>query len=292
MNKILQGTVVKAVGGVFDVISNGTKYVCFSPKKLRYNDLDILVGDSVLFEDLHKGKGVVTDVLPRKNRLTRPEVANIDVCFIVLAHEPQPDFFLADKVLINCFQQNILPVIVINKTDVTDETHLLAESNYHGICDIVCTSATKDGNADVLLQYLQDGKVACFAGQSAVGKTSLLNALLPNNNAQVGAVSEKSGRGTHTTRHSSLHRVGNGFVTDTCGFSLCDLQGIKSYDLHLYLDDFVQVASGCKFTSCTHTAEPFCAVKQAVQDGKLNAQRYERYLEEYNQLVEQEKKQY
>lgn len=286
------GTVVKSVGGVFTVMGDdGAKYVCFAPKKLRYNDLDIVVGDKIKFEDLKRGKGVVTEIVPRKNKLTRPEIANVDVCFLVLACEPQPDLYLCDKVLINCFQEKIEPVIVVNKVDLSAETVAVVEQNYKGLADIICLSAL-DGSVNKLRQYLDGGKVACFAGQSAVGKTSILNALLPEAKGATGGLSEKSGRGVHTTRHSSLHKVFDGYLVDTCGFSLCDLHDIRSDELRLYLDDFVQLSHNCKYNSCTHTVEPDCAVKLAVERGNLCKSRYERYLEEYNELKEFEKKQY
>ena len=290
MKSILSGIVVKAVGGVFTVMCNDKKYTCFSPKKFRYQDDDVLVGDTVKFEDLHKGKGVVTEILPRKNRLHRPEIANVDVCFLVLASEPSPDLYLADKVLINCFQENIEPIILVNKCDLPNNAFDLVYENYSKIAKVIAVSAMDDSVLK-LKEYI-DGKVVCFAGQSAVGKTSILNALLPDLKGQVGGLSAKTGRGTHTTRHSSLHKVYGGFVVDTCGFSLCDLNGIRSDELRLYLDDFVNIAHDCKFTSCTHTAEPDCAVKKAVADGLLCKGRYDRYVEEYNALKEAEKRQY
>lgn len=286
------GVVVKSVGGVFTVLTdNGQKYVCFAPKKIRYNDLDVIVGDKVTFDLLRHGKGVVSEVLPRRNKLARPEIANVDVCFVVLACEPEPDLYLCDKVLINCFQEHIEPVIVVNKTDMSTETIENVAANYGKIADIVGVSALK-GDISALNKYLAKGKVACFAGQSAVGKTSLLNAILPEAKGETGGISEKSGRGVHTTRHSSLHKAGDGFLADTCGFSLCDLQGIRSDELRMYLDDFVNIAYNCRYPSCTHTVEPDCAVKAAVAAGALNEARYRRYVEEFNELKEAEKNRY
>lgn len=291
MTELLQGIVTKTVGGVFTVESNGKKYECFSPKKLRHNNLDVLVGDNVKFYDLHKGKGNIEQILPRKNRLNRPEVANVDVCFLVLAAEPQPDLYLADKVLINCFQEKIEPVIVVNKIDLGDAVYRQVVANYQHVCDIVGLSAFDVTSVVQLKKYLSHS-VACFAGQSAVGKTSLLNALLPNFNGKTGDISQKSGRGMHTTRHISLQRLFDGYIVDTCGFSLCSLQNIKSNELRLYLDDFVTLSRRCKYSSCTHTVEPDCAVRAASLAGTLNAERYKRYLEEYNELLEAEKNQY
>ncbi|MCM1195110.1 MAG: ribosome small subunit-dependent GTPase A [Corallococcus sp.] len=283
--------VVKSVGGVFAVMDGqGKKTVCYSPKKFRFKDSDVIIGDAVLFDPLKNGKGVITEVLPRKNKLARPEIANVDVCFIVAADEPAPDFYLVDKVLINCFQEKIYPVIVVNKSDLSDKTLLSAQEDYGSVADIVSVSAF-DGSASVLKKYL-DGKTACFAGQSAVGKTSLLNALLPEAYGEIGALSLKTGRGMHTTRHATLHRAYGGFIADTCGFSLCDLAGIRSDELRLYLDDMVELSRDCRYGSCTHTVEPDCAVRSAVKEGKLSEKRYNRYVEEYNELCEFEKNQY
>lgn len=289
---IKQGTVIKSVGGVFTVIDeNNVKTICYSPKKFRYKCEDVIIGDVVKFEDLKRGKGVIAEVLPRRNKLSRPEVANVDVCLIVIASEPEPDYYLVDKVLINCFQQGIEPIIVVNKTDLTNEINNKAVANFGKVAEIVAVSATNN-TAQELSRFFVDGKVVCFAGQSAVGKTSLLNALLPDATGEVGGLSQKTGRGMHTTRHAVLHKLLDGFVVDTCGFSLLDIKDIRSSELRLYLDDMVTLSRDCKFNSCTHTVEPDCAVKQAVEQGALNADRYKRYVEEYNELVEFEKNQY
>ena len=286
-----KGRIIKSVGGVFTVATEQSVFVCYSPKKLRYNDMDIVVGDKVTFEQLRHGKGVVTDILPRKNKLARPEIANVDICFVVLACQPQPDFYLCDKVLINCFQEHIDPVIVVNKSDLSCDTEREVKDNYGNLADIVCVSAWDD-SVHELCEYLKGGKVACLVGQSAVGKTSILNALLPDAKGETGGISSKTGRGMHTTRHSSLHKVADGFLVDTCGFSLCELSGIRSDELRLYWDDYVNVAHRCKYTTCTHTVEPDCAVKAAVQSGALCKARYERYVEEFNELKQAERNQY
>ena len=287
------GIVVKSVGGVFTVRGDdGNKYVCFAPKKFRYNDFSLVVGDRIKFDDIKRGKGVVSEIIPRKNKLVRPEIANVDVCFIVLACEPQPDLYLCDKVLINCFQEKIEPIIIVNKIDLSAETAEIVKQNYGSVAEIICISALDASSVATLTNYLKGGKVGCFAGQSAVGKTSILNALLPEFQGATGELSAKSGRGMHTTRHSELRAVADGYIVDTCGFSLCDLKCIRSDELRLYLDDFVELAHGCKFSSCTHTVEPDCAIKAAVERGQLCKERYERYLEEYKELVEIEKTQY
>lgn len=289
---IKQGIVIKSVGGVFTVTDEqNAKITCYSPKKFRYKSDDVIIGDVVKFDDLKRGKGVITEILSRRNKLARPEVANVDVCLIVVASEPQADFYLVDKVLINCFQQGIEPIVVVNKTDLGGDVYDKAVSNFGSVAEVVAVSAN-DSSASELSRFFTDGKVVCFAGQSAVGKTSLLNALLPHVNGEVGGLSQKSGRGMHTTRHAALYRLLDGFVVDTCGFSLLDIKNVKSSELRLYLDDMVNISRGCRYPSCTHTVEPDCAVKLAVSRGELNAERYKRYVEEYDELVEFEKNQF
>ena len=285
-----RGIVCKAVGGVFTVLNEkNSKTVCYAPKKLRFCDKDILVGDKVEFEtNKSNKKGLICDVFQRKNKLSRPEIANVDVCCILIANLPEPDFYLVDKVIVNCFEQNILPVVVVNKCDLGNETFDLAQKNYSKVCDVVSVSANNN-DFDCLKKYFKKN-IVCFVGQSAVGKTSLLNAFIPGLLQKTGDVSEKSGRGTHTTRQSSLHTIYDGFLVDTCGFSLCELS-VKSCDLHLYYDDFV-TQDMCKYSSCTHTVEPNCAVKKAVENGTIFKDRYERYLFEYKELVEKEKNQF
>lgn len=285
--KTLDGVVVKAVGGVFNVLTDSDEIICFSPKKIRYKADDPVVGDRVCVEMLNNKRGVIQKVLPRKNLLSRPELANVDVCFISIAPLPQPDFGLSDKILINCFKQGITPVILVNKIDISSDLLERAKNNYGKIADVIGVCAAQN-NVAAILPYIK-GNLVCFAGQSAVGKTSILNALSDGLDEKVGEISQKSGRGTHTTRHIGIHSIGGGLVADTCGFSLCDIDGVRSDEIRLYFDDLVEIGHSCRFSSCTHTVEPDCAVKTAVADGHFCSERYDRYVELYNELLVAEK---
>lgn len=290
MSNLLYGTVVKGLGGVFDVMCNKDVYVCVAPKKLRYGDSDVLVGDKVSFT-LEGKKGVISKVLPRKNRMARPEVANIDIAFILVTVSPAPDLSLVDKILVNCFHNNITPVVVVSKSDIADDDFLKRiHDNYDKVCDVVSISA-HNNDVSALLHYI-DGNTVCFAGQSAVGKTSLLNALVPNLNKAVGGLSHKTGRGRHTTRSSIVYSVGNGFVVDTTGFSMLEVTDTVSTSLMLYYDDFMQLSGGCRFKMCTHISEPDCAVKKAVEEGNICKERYDRYVTLFGELAEKEKNKY
>lgn len=287
-----QGIVTKEVGGVFTVMSDHTNYVCFAPKKFRYNHTEIYVGDKVNFSMLSKNKGLIEQILPRHNLITRPQIANVDVVFVVIAPLPQPDLGLVDKILVNCFKNDATPVLVINKADLASTEFINQITNcYNAVCDVLVVSATNNNGLDVLRPYFKDN-VVCFAGQSAVGKTSILNALIPNLNKKTGELSQKTQRGTHTTRHSQLYPCFDGYVVDTTGFSLLEIVDIHSKQLMLYYDDMVELSQKCKYNMCTHTAEPDCAVKKAVEEGTFDKQRYERYCAIVTELATAEKNKY
>jgi ribosome biogenesis GTPase len=283
---------VKAVGGVFTVYAD-KKYTCFAPKKIRYNEQDILVGDKVLFSVTAHTRGTIEEVLPRLNQLKRPEVANVDYLFILLAPEPAPELMLIDKIIVSALYAKVCPVLVINKADIASEEFVCnIRAEYSNVCDILVISTVTGSGVDTLLSYLY-GKTVCLAGQSAVGKTSLLNFLLPTLNKEIGTLSAKSNRGTHTTRYSQIYETHDGFIVDTTGFSLLlfDYE-IDSKQLMLYYDDMQQLATSCKYKMCTHTVEPNCGVKQAVDVGTYPRGRYDRYVAFYNELVLFEKEKY
>jgi len=289
---IKQGMVTKEVGGVFTVMSDNANYVCFAPKKFRYNHTEIYVGDKVTFSMLSKNKGLIEQILPRRNLITRPQIANVDVVFVVIAPLPQPDLGLVDKILVNCFKNDVTPVLVINKTDLASDGFVQQIcSCYSKVCDCVQVSAINNDGLEVLRPYFLNN-VVCFAGQSAVGKTSILNALIPSLNKQTGELSQKTQRGTHTTRHSQLYRCFDGYVVDTTGFSLLEIVDIHSKQLMLYYDDMVQLSRGCRYNMCTHTAEPDCAVKRAVEEGSFDKERYQRYCTIVAELATAERNKY
>ena len=235
--------------------------------------------------------GVITAVLPRKNEMIRPYVANIDALLIVVAPVPQPDWICVEKLILNCHHQKITPAIVFNKSDRVKKEEVDAFlSPYKEEFSTFAVSAETGEGLDALKAYIQ-GKLVCFAGQSAVGKSSLINAL-GGKNLEVGDVSKKIQRGKNTTRHVEIYDLAVGRAVDTCGFSVMDSVDIKYDELVYYYDEFLAYQSKCKYTNCTHTNEPFCAVKQAVADGELNEKRYERYVKLYSALKESWLKKY
>lgn len=287
---MLKGKVIKAVGGIFYLSHEGQVFPSAVRKKIRYNNVDLLVGDNVFFKFDEYGKVVIESAEKRKNQLSRPPIANIDVAVIVISCIPKPDFYLVDKIVINCYIQNIRPVLVINKADLVDEEfEKRVREEYGEMAEAVLTvSAEKEINLDLLKEQIL-GKTCVFCGQSAVGKTSLLNKL-NDSDQKVGAVSIKTGRGKHTTRHSQIFEIQKDtFVVDTPGFSLLDLKNVKSPELNLYYTDMTTLQAKCRYHMCTHTTEPDCEVKKAVEEGRFNKNRYERYLTIYEEIKQAEK---
>ncbi len=287
---MLKGKVIKAVGGIFYLSHEGQVFPSAVRKKIRYNNVDLLVGDNVFFKFDEYGKVVIESAEKRKNQLSRPPIANIDVAVIVISCIPKPDFYLVDKIVINCYIQNIRPVLVINKADLVDEEfEKRVREEYGEMAEAVLTvSAEKEINLDLLKEQIL-GKTCVFCGQSAVGKTSLLNKL-NDSDQKVGAVSMKTGRGKHTTRHSQIFEIQKDtFVVDTPGFSLLDLKNVKSSELNLYYTDMTTLQAKCRYHMCTHTTEPDCEVKKAVEEGRFNKNRYERYLTIYEEIKQAEK---
>lgn len=279
--KTYDGRVVKAVSSRFFVdVADGVK-TCYARKKLKA-DGDIFVGDRVRISK-DRDSYVIEEVYPRKNSLIRPYVANVDVCFITIAPEPSPDFLLVDKVIVNCLRQDILPVLVANKCDISD----IDASEYQKVLEVVRCSA-QSGEGIERLATLAKGRTSCFAGQSAVGKSSLINAMLDADVLEVGELAKKIKRGKNTTRRTEILSLGNdSYLVDTCGFSMLEAVDMPPEELRLYFDDMEEYRPRCRFNMCTHTAEPDCAVREQVGKG-VGKGRYERYLAIYAELKQRQ----
>lgn len=283
--KTISGRVIKAVASKFWVDTDDGVRVCFARKKLKA-DGAIYVGDRAeIARD--RDAWVIEKVLPRANALVRPYVANVDVCLVVVAPEPEPDLLLADKVIVNCLAEGIRPVLVWNKSDL--EKGDLAE--YNGVCETLECSAETGEGIDALASSIR-GQTACFAGQSAVGKSSIINALLDSPALEVGELAKKIKRGRHTTRRAEIIPLGEGtYLVDTCGFSMLDAVDVPPEELRLYFDDFEKFRPECRFNTCLHLDEPDCAVKAHLGCG-VGRGRYERYKLIYAELDDRRKNKY
>ncbi len=289
-SKSLDGKVVKIVSNRYTVRGeDGKEYRSYARGKLRLKG-DIYVGDNVklVFE---RGDAVIDEVKERTNSLIRPYCANVDSALIVIAKEPEPDMLLIDKIIINCHLEGIKPVLVYNKADLATEEEIERFfAPYKEYIDCISLSAVEKRGLEKLRPYIEN-KVVCFAGQSAVGKTSLLNAIL-DLNLKTDGLSAKIKRGKNTTRHVEIYEALGGDIIDTCGFSMLSIVSIEAEELIYYYLDFLPYQDGCRFKSCTHVDEPDCAVKKAVQDGKIAKERYERYLQIYEEIKEYKRRLY
>lgn len=282
-----QGVLLKAFGGFYFVESEDGTYACSLrgrlKQELKKQPLGLLAGDEVLFEPLSEDEGVVEELLPRRNHLIRPKIANVDQCMIILAvQHPQPDFLLLDRLLVCLNAAGIEPLLCLNKIDLpgSDEIYrnILAAYQQTGMT-ILGISALNDQGLDLLHDKLA-GRHSTVAGPSGAGKSTLLNLLQSERVLQTGEISRKLQRGRHTTRTVELLPLaGGGWVADTPGFSRLDFPPeITADNLANYYPDFLPLAEDCRFDSCCHEQEPDCRVKAAVEEGKFSAERYQRYL--------------
>lgn len=277
--------VIKVETDRYTVQTNEGTVVCYARKKVKRNS-DIVVGD---FVELENSDGVlsVKKVLERKNSLIRPSIANIDNIIMTIAPLPEPDFYLVDKMLVNCARRNIGFIICINKTDLDDGFVQKVTRQYGADVKIISVCA-KTGDIGQLIDVLK-GKFSCFAGQSAVGKSSMINALHGEKIAKSGELSGNN-RGKNTTTRATLYALDdNTFIADTPGFGLLDVFDVEYDELDLYYNEYVEHSRLCKYHRCKHINEPGCEVKKRVSEGSLNKDRYERYIQTYNELKSKKK---
>ncbi len=290
---VTQGQIIKGVAGKYSVkTKDGEILRCFARGRLR-KDGELYVGDEVEVE-IEKSECVIKNVLPRKSMLIRPYVSNIDGIVIVLSPVPKPDFELVDKLIISCLQQQIDSVICVNKCDTDGAAALYSAivKEYSTVTTVLLASA-EDGTGINELRNIIKGRYYCLAGQSAVGKSSLVNALFNDKVMEVGEVGEKSGRGRHTTRHIEIFEFEDGTrIADTCGFSRFEIPLFDPMFLSGYYIDFDKYRDNCKFRGCTHTVEECCGVKEAVALGQIPRERYERYLKLYQEFNQRWEKRY
>ncbi len=277
--------IVKGMGGTYFAYLDDELVEVIPTGTIRKSKL--IIGDKVEVEkDQYSTKYVATKVLPRANQLVRPKVANVDQLAIVIAPKPAPDYLLVDKLIVCCKQYHIRPLLVINKADLPHTEQLW--QSYNGIVPIVKVSSVSKSGFDQLLDEMK-GKVTAFAGQSAVGKSTLIGNLFQLQ-LDTGELSKKLDRGKHTTRHTELFHCGNEiWVMDTPGFSLYSLDGVESAKLQDFYPDFTPYRQ-CRFANCVHTTDnvQVCGVRHAVEEEKIDKDRYHRYCHLYQEIKNRE----
>jgi len=283
---MLEGLIIKGMSDFYYVESEGVLYTCKARGIFRKKHISPCAGDHVRFSLGADGTGAVEEILPRRNWLVRPPVANIDTLFIVSSVcQPSPNTLIIDKTIAAAEIRGIEPVVVITKTDMDDGESLRAVYEKSGITAICISAENEDGISEI--REMLEGRVSVFTGNSGVGKTTLLNRLIPELNLATGDISQKLGRGRHTTRKVELFHVGSGFVADTPGFSTMDIERygfVSKDDLPDAFREFAPYLGGCKFVSCSHTCEKGCAVLEAVRSGKIAVSRHENYVAMYNEV--------
>lgn len=277
-----QNIIVRGIGGFYDVLTPENRVIrCKLRGRLRLSIEKVLVGDWVEVSVLNNGEGVIEKILPRKNELTRPPIANLDQAVVVLAcSDPKPDWLFLDRLLVIIEANQLRPVICINKSDLLDqEQHLDRIELYQKIgYEVIVTSTVDNQGIDCLRAVLKD-QVSTFAGPSGVGKSSLLNKIESGLELPVGAISTKLKRGRHTTRSVELIQLSfGGLVADTPGFSQLNLGSIPVPELQQYFPEIFTAALECKFRGCIHLKEPDCAVREMVASGEISELRYQNYL--------------
>nr|WP_285873942.1 ribosome small subunit-dependent GTPase A [Halalkalibacter oceani] len=287
--------IVKALSGFYYVRNEEGLFQCRGRGNFRKRQIKPLVGDEVEFEAENRTDGYILDVFPRKNELIRPPIANIDQAILVFS-AIEPDFspLLLDRFLVHIEVNRIEPLIVISKMDLADaalkQKMEQVKKRYEQIGYPVLLSSTVEMNKmEALFPYIAK-KVSVVAGQSGVGKSSLLNSLQPGLNIETNHISTHLGRGKHTTRHVELLSIGEGLVADTPGFSSLDFTGMDMQDLAPCFPEMEERAADCKFRGCTHTAEPGCAVKEAVEAGEIEESRYKHYQQFLEEIKNQKRR--
>ncbi|MBO5796919.1 MAG: ribosome small subunit-dependent GTPase A [Clostridia bacterium] len=292
MEKTKQGLLIKGVGGLYSVDVEGRLIECRARGRFRRDGISPVAGDRVTVELQEDDTGFLTDILPRRNVLVRPPVANLDLLVIVAAAaQPAPNTLVMDKLIAVAEKNDIEPVVVLNKTDLADVSALCRTYQQGGFTTFTL-SAEQPESVRPLQEFLK-GKISAFTGNSGVGKSSILNCICPELALPTGEISQKLGRGRHTTRTAQLYPLaGGGYIVDTAGFSSLDMEQVApilAEDLPYCFREFLPHLGKCRFTSCAHGKEVGCAVKAAVEEGEIPTSRYESYLamlEDAKKLVE------
>ena len=296
--ELLEGTIIKGYSGFYYVAYEGELYECSLRGKNRQKKVKFLPGDKVLFrigvsvDDDTKG-GAIEELLPRKNELVRPPVANLDQLVILSAmSDPLPDLRLIDRLTVFAQWNEVTPVLCFNKADLVGENErdkIMRIYQPTGFPIVFCSTVTGEG-VDTVKSMLQ-GKFSVLAGNSGVGKSSLMNAISDQWQLATGHVSEKLGRGRHTTRHVELFQLDHEtLIADTPGFSTLTLpEDLKREELSRLFPEFLNRLSDCRFATCMHKNEPNCAVKEALANEEVSQSRYDNYLAFLEEVIQQER---
>lgn len=291
----MQGKIIKGIAGFYyvHVVHSGI-YECKAKGIFRNKKIKPLVGDNVEIDiiDEEKRIGNIVEIAERTNELIRPAVANIDQSLVVFAvMRPDPNINLLDRFLVMMERQDVPVIICFNKVDLVPEEELIelrdtyVNAGYH-----VIFTSTLNGNGVEDVKRILIGKTTAFAGPSGVGKSSMLNVIIPDANSETGGISEKIGRGKNTTRHTEIFNLEDEtYIMDTPGFTSLYTNDFEKEELKWYFPEFREYEGKCRFNGCIHENEPDCAVKDALEEGKISESRYKNYLQMLDEIKNRKK---
>lgn len=289
MNKEnISGIIIKGIGGFYYVKTDKGLIECRARGKFRYDAKKPIVGDHVTVELMKNNKGYVIDIHERSSHLIRPLVANITQAYIIFAMKnPDFNFDLLNRFLVLCEMNNIKSIVCLNKTDLcSDEEKKYFKDKINSIgYEVKFINAKTEEGIEDLREDLK-GNITVLCGPSGVGKSTLINVFAGREHMDTGVVSKKIGRGKHTTRHSELIEINDGFLVDTPGFSTIDMDFIDKDELKYAFPEFAPYMGECKFRTCNHYKEPNCGVKAAVERGEINKERYDFYIRTLEELID------
>lgn len=287
MEKVLNGVIIKGIGGFYYVEAAGEVYECKARGAFRKKKITPLAGDNVTITVREGKENTIDEIGERKNFLLRPPVANIDTLIIVSSvKDPVPSLLVIDKMTAIAVDKGIKPCVVFSKSDLGDTTELESIYRKAGI-DVVSVCCKTGEGIEKVKEMINDG-ITVFTGNTGVGKSSLLNCIDDRFSLATGEISDKLGRGRHTTREVTLYHINNGLVADTPGFSSLDIEQtsdvIVKENLPFCFPEFQEYLGKCKFTSCSHTVEKGCLILEALNNGEIDKNRHESYVSMYNDV--------
>ena len=287
----MNGKIIKGIGGFYYIKTDEGLIECKARGKFRHKDIKPMVGDDVTIK-IENGKGVIEEIHKRTSELIRPTVANVSLAFIVFAvKNPDINFDLLNKFLILCEYNNIEVVVCLNKVDlVSEEEREEIKKRINDIGYEVLYINAKEGIGIERLKERIQGNITVLCGPSGAGKSTLINKLADKKHMETGSVSVKLGRGKHTTRHSELIEIEDGYIVDTPGFSTLEIKDLMDKnDLKYCFSEFTEYNDKCKYRGCLHYKEPKCVLKEAVEEGKVNKYRYNFYVKSLEEIMKEEK---